>query len=210
MALFLNCTSCRTDTLRETLMLMLEISVPCETERLLWSSFWGTRTGIYKVWKACPRVHFNSVPHLIWWCIPKSFWSLNGHTCGFRLVYVTHWCDTYTLGNRTQQIDLRFNTLSVKSLSIMQNYTLLLQSFVCPYSLLYSITWMSQFVWFSIILQYHITISQFRNTFQDFILMSHNTINKFDRHTGWAPMTAWLVRWVELLNWASLWIKACQ
>ena len=57
----------------------------------------------------CPRVHRHFEPHhfsLIWCHIPKSFWSLNGHTCGFSLVYVTHWCNTYTLGNRPQQIDL--------------------------------------------------------------------------------------------------------
>ena len=30
------------------------------------------------------------------------------HVCGFILVYVTHWCDAYTLDNRAQQIDLCF------------------------------------------------------------------------------------------------------
>ena len=57
----------------------------------------------------CPRVHrIFEPPHLslILCHIPKSFWSLNGHTSGFSLVYLTHWCNTYSLGNRPQQIDL--------------------------------------------------------------------------------------------------------
>ena len=61
----------------------------------------------------CPRVHRNSAPHgfsRMWCPIPKSFWSLNGHICGFGLVYVIHWCDPYTLSNRPQQIDLHFVT----------------------------------------------------------------------------------------------------
>ena len=55
-----------------------------------------------------PQVHGIFVPHLfvhIKWCIPKSFWSLIRHTCGFSLVYASHWHNTYTLGNRSKKND---------------------------------------------------------------------------------------------------------
>ena len=60
----------------------------------------GKELGRNRWTTVCPRDRRNFGPplfSLIWWHIMKPFWSLNRHTCGFSLVYVTPWYILYTM-----------------------------------------------------------------------------------------------------------------